>query len=134
MLRGKIMNEQERRWEVRGNLKILSLYWLMAVGRCCWFSNYMGTLSFTSAHSIHLASVVNIHLEEFRWLHVASPPSLVYLSVSASLVTTSSRYRTDVSVQTGKKIIYFCTSNVYLALHLLHAKGKNATVNNFNNL
>ena len=128
------MNEQERGWEGRGSLKILSLYWLMAGGRRCWCSNYMGILSFTSAHSIHLASVVNIHLEEFRWLHVASSPSLVYLSVSASLNTTSSRYRTDVSVQTGKKIIYFCTSNVYLALHLLHAKGKNATVNNFNNL
>jgi len=128
------MNEQEGRREGRGNFKILSLYWLMAVGRCCWFSNYMGTLSFTSAHSIHLASVVNIHLEEFRWLHVASSPSLGYLSVSASLITTSSRYRTDVSVQTGKKIIYFGTSNVYLALHLLQVKSKNATVNNFNNL
>jgi len=57
------MNEQERRWEGRGSLKILSLYWLMAVGRCCCFSNYMGTLSFTSARSIRLASVVNIHLE-----------------------------------------------------------------------
>lgn len=128
------MNEQERRWEGRDSLKIMSLYWLTAVGRCCWCSNYMRTPSFTSAHSIHLASVVNIHLEEFRWLHVASSPSLVYLSVSASLITTSSRYRTDVSVQTGKKIIYFSTSNVYLALHLLQAKGKNATVNNFNNL